>query len=785
MKKIISVFLTIILWTGCVSSVTVFAESENPDLMILEEEDISEDILMEVPEAASEAFEVYEESGDDFSEEISDEFSFETAFEGVDTETDPLPYLVSEAYSDAPARAMAAAAASGAGNHTTATSGPKAPHTPKTYVWDMSKEYKLPQGNYSNYLQSLGILFPGDTLRILPGKDPNPNGAKGYHGVPGISLAGKDISGAGEKIGPVRVTKAISVGTPTEKNSYCKEYTYISEIVVEDAPVMLQVGGGGNGWASANPGDNKVPQDTWGGTSVNYIELPKYLPVQYYYNIPNVGDVVDYNGEYYGHAKENPEVIWMEDISLTWNPETSEYEVIGPTFQIYRPFIEGYSLVGFDSKSHSLASTRYHEEKVFENGQWVSTVCHFEGLQTAFTTKFTNEKLWDGETPLKIFFRFSQRYGNPETMALDANGGSISGYSRRLIDLENSGYFFGQESFPADYLPTRAGYTFTGWYADQACTRLIASADLTPAEMMETLKRDSQNRYSPDYRYIEYLDDPSDVYWHYNLYAGWKSKQIKKVDQTLSVSAPSSLTAGKTATITVNGKGEITYSSDKTALATVNENGVVTAIAPGTVNITVKAAGNDQYHAASKKIKITITCAKPVISKAENVNGGIKLTWGKVTGAARYRVLYKNGSSWKKLADTASTSYTWKKAVSGKKYTFTVRCLSSDSKSYTSSYNTTGKAITYIAAPALSKVQNTKSGVKITWKKSAGAAKYRVLRKTGSGKWQKVGDTTALSYVDKKAKKGVKYSYTVRCITKNAKSYTSGYNTKGLTILRK
>jgi fibronectin type 3 domain-containing protein len=75
--------------------------------------------------------------------------------------------------------------------------------------------------------------------------------------------------------------------------------------------------------------------------------------------------------------------------------------------------------------------------------------------------------------------------------------------------------------------------------------------------------------------------------------------------------------------------------------------------------------------------------------------------------------------------------------------------------------------------------------VKLTWKKSAGAAKYRVLRKTGKGKWVKVGDTTKLTFVDKKAKKGVKYTYTVRCVTKNGKSFTSGYNTKGLSIKRK
>ena len=176
--------------------------------------------------------------------------------------------------------------------------------------------------------------------------------------------------------------------------------------------------------------------------------------------------------------------------------------------------------------------------------------------------------------------------------------------------------------------------------------------------------------------------------------------------------------------------------------------------------------------------------ATPSIKKLENVNGGIKLTWGKVSGAAKYRVFVKNGSSWVRLTDTTSTSFTWNKAVSGKSYTFTVRCLSKDGKSYTSGYNTAGKSIKYIAAPVLTGAKSVSSGIQVTWKKSAGAAKYRIYRKIGSGSWQRVGDTTGVSFVDKTAKKGVKYTYTVRCITSNGKAYTSGFNTTGKTVKR-
>ena len=87
-----------------------------------------------------------------------------------------------------------------------------------------------------------------------------------------------------------------------------------------------------------------------------------------------------------------------------------------------------------------------------------------------------------------------------------------------------------------------------------------------------------------------------------------------------------------------------------------------------------------------------------------------------------------------------------------------------------------------IAAHVLKKISRTKYGVRLIWKASKGAAKYRICRKTGNGKWVKLADVTSLKYVDTTVKKGVKYTYTVRCISANGKKATSGYNTRGLSI---
>lgn len=176
----------------------------------------------------------------------------------------------------------------------------------------------------------------------------------------------------------------------------------------------------------------------------------------------------------------------------------------------------------------------------------------------------------------------------------------------------------------------------------------------------------------------------------------------------------------------------------------------------------------------------------PSVRKISNINGGVKLSWGKSAGAAIYRVFRKTGAgSWKKLADTTNTSYVDNKVQSGKKYSYTVRCMSEDAKNYISAYNTTGKTIVYIAEPVLTSVSNVKGGVKVIWAKSNGAAKYRVFRKTGSGSWKKIADITSTSYIDKSVKSGTQYSYAVRCLSKDSKSYTSAYDTRGKTIIHK
>ena len=173
--------------------------------------------------------------------------------------------------------------------------------------------------------------------------------------------------------------------------------------------------------------------------------------------------------------------------------------------------------------------------------------------------------------------------------------------------------------------------------------------------------------------------------------------------------------------------------------------------------------------------------ATPKISKAESVYGGVKLTWNKVNGAAKYRVYYKGSKGWTRMVDTTSTSYIDKDVSSGKNYTYTVRCINSSATKFTSGYDSKGKFVKYISAPKITKAESVDGGVKISWNKSSGAEQYRVYYKGRKG-WTRMVDTTSTSYIDKDVSSGKNYTYTVRCLNKSKNKFTSGYNSTGKSI---
>lgn len=167
----------------------------------------------------------------------------------------------------------------------------------------------------------------------------------------------------------------------------------------------------------------------------------------------------------------------------------------------------------------------------------------------------------------------------------------------------------------------------------------------------------------------------------------------------------------------------------------------------------------------------------PVIRTLTNTTDGVKITWDRASGAQLYRVYRKTNGGWVRLTQTDASEYIDTKAASGTSYTYTLRMVSADTESFMSGYNS-GKNITFVSAPVIKAVTNTKDGAKLTWDKVAGADHYRIYYRNDSG-WNRLASKYLTEYTDTSVKNGEQREYTIRCLDSKdnfvSDFYRSGY----------
>ena len=185
----------------------------------------------------------------------------------------------------------------------------------------------------------------------------------------------------------------------------------------------------------------------------------------------------------------------------------------------------------------------------------------------------------------------------------------------------------------------------------------------------------------------------------------------------------------------------------------------------------------ESIRASVKAVLDKIEASTPSISKLENTTGGIKLSWNKVSGTYGYRVYQKTLNGWKRIKDTTSTSFTDSAVSANQTKTYTIRCIDKNGKTI-SGFNSKGWSKKYTpVAPTIGKLENTSSGIKLSWNKITGVYGYRVYQKTLNG-WKRIKDTTSTSFTDSAVSANQTKTYTIRCIDKNGKT-VSGFNSKG------
>ena len=240
----------------------------------------------------------------------------------------------------------------------------------------------------------------------------------------------------------------------------------------------------------------------------------------------------------------------------------------------------------------------------------------------------------------------------------------------------------------------------------------------------------------------------------------------------------------------------VTGTKDWTRIATIKNGSTVSykdtkAAAGKTYDYIIRSYSGNVTSVPAEKVIRTMRLTVPSLTSVSNGKDGITIKWKKVAGADSYIVYRKTydakakkWSGWERIRDgNTTTSYIDKTANSGTTYKYTVKACYG---SYTSYYNTSGLDILSLETPELSSATSTKAGVKLEWDKVTGASGYKIYRKTGNSGWGEaiatVKGNSTVTYLDKTAKKGVTYTYTVRAYNGNIKS---GYIAEGKTVTDK
>ena len=224
------------------------------------------------------------------------------------------------------------------------------------------------------------------------------------------------------------------------------------------------------------------------------------------------------------------------------------------------------------------------------------------------------------------------------------------------------------------------------------------------------------------------------------------------------------------------------------SIKTINKTSYLdTTVTLGTIySYTVKVV-NGNVQCKSTATKNVTYDSKPSVSIAMASNG-IKVSWSKVANATGYTVYRSEYNpkteSWSKwvnrgTAKANKTAWTDTKVKSGVCYKYTVRARYN---SAASSYYQFVDEIVYLAQPTV-KIANASTGMKVSWNKISGATGYTIYRaEYVNGKWSgwknmgtiKKGST--VSWVDKSAKSGTTYRYTVRAVNNEyVEVYKSAY----------
>lgn len=231
------------------------------------------------------------------------------------------------------------------------------------------------------------------------------------------------------------------------------------------------------------------------------------------------------------------------------------------------------------------------------------------------------------------------------------------------------------------------------------------------------------------------------------------------------------LDEGKTKTLTTTVAPEnttdksVTWTSSDSKIAKVDANGKITAVSAGTAKITATAKDASGVKATCT-VKVNPVFAKLTAKAVSNGYDSVKVTWSKDKKADGYIVYRYNAATgkYKAVKNTAACSYTDKKLVTGKKYTYKVRAYRVlDGKKIYGAYTAKKTAAPIPATMDLKATAKAGGKAVIKWDKVAGTTKYVLYKSTKkTSGYYKERITVKTQYTDTGLEKGKTYYYKAR-----------------------
>lgn len=194
----------------------------------------------------------------------------------------------------------------------------------------------------------------------------------------------------------------------------------------------------------------------------------------------------------------------------------------------------------------------------------------------------------------------------------------------------------------------------------------------------------------------------------------------------------------------------------------------------------INAAGASEYIGG----KVIKRVATPKNLYAGNTVGGIFFRWNPVKNATHYNVYRTNiaDGTISYIDSVTTTYYADLKVEAGVDYIYSVRAISNG---VYSAY-APGIEIRRLEAPKLLSATSTEEGMLVDFEPVVGATGYHVYRKTTNGPWSTnaylglIDNTRSHAYLDRHAKKGVNYTYTVKAYSiSNSTEFSEGAYSDG------